>query len=80
MNVVLWICGVDFDIFWLMELKVFNIVWLIFLYVGCVVIEKNVEVFLCFDLFGLKWVVGEGFVFVELKLCYLEVNYFGVLL
>lgn len=77
-NGVLWMCGVDLDIFIVQCSNVFNMVYLIFLYVGCVVVEKNVEVFLELDLLGLKWVVGEGLVLVGLKVKYLNVSYFGV--
>ncbi|MEA3118627.1 MAG: hypothetical protein QOI13_1897, partial [Paraburkholderia sp.] len=51
----------------------------IFLYVGRVAIEKNVEAFLELDLPGSKWVAGEGPALAELKSRYPEVNYLGVL-
>jgi glycosyltransferase involved in cell wall biosynthesis len=64
-NVVLWSRGVDIDTFnpqpagdnprdFLKERRP------IFLYVGRVAVEKNVEAFLALDLPGTKWVVGEG--------------------
>jgi glycosyltransferase involved in cell wall biosynthesis len=64
-NVVMWSRGVDVDIFnpnpagdnprdFLKETRP------IFLYVGRVAVEKNVEAFLKLDLPGTKWVVGEG--------------------
>lgn len=78
-NVVLWTRGVDLDIFRPMTSKVLNTVRPIFLYVGRVAIEKNVEAFLRLDLPGSKWVAGEGPALAELKSRYPEANYLGVL-
>lgn len=78
-NVVLWTRGVDLDIFHPMESKVLNSARPIFLYVGRVAIEKNVEAFLALDLPVSKWVAGEGPALAELKSRYPEVNYLGVL-
>jgi glycosyltransferase involved in cell wall biosynthesis len=78
-NVVLWTRGVDLDIFEPMESKVLNTARPIFLYVGRVAIEKNVEAFLKLDLPGSKWVAGEGPALAELKSRYPEANYLGVL-
>lgn len=33
---------------------------LVFLYVGWLVMEKNLEVFFDFELLGEKWLVGDG--------------------
>lgn len=78
-NVVLWTRGVDLEIFQPQESKVLNTARPIFLYVGRVAIEKNVEAFLKLDLPGSKWVAGEGPQLAELKSRYPEVNYLGVL-
>ena len=78
-NVVLWTRGVDLDIFHPMESKVLNTARPIFLYVGRVAVEKNVEAFLKLDLPGSKWVAGEGPALAELKSRYPQVNYLGVL-
>jgi glycosyltransferase involved in cell wall biosynthesis len=78
-NVVLWTRGVDLDIFEPMESKVLNTARPIFLYVGRVAVEKNVEAFLKLDLPGSKWVAGEGPALAEVKSRYPEVNYLGVL-
>jgi glycosyltransferase involved in cell wall biosynthesis len=78
-NVVLWSRGVDLDIFHPQDSKVLNTARPIFLYVGRVAIEKNVEAFLKLDLPGSKWVAGEGPQLAELKSRYPEVNYLGVL-
>ncbi len=78
-NVVLWSRGVDLDIFHPQESKVLNTARPIFLYVGRVAVEKNVEAFLKLDLPGSKWVCGEGPQLAELKSRYPEANYLGVL-
>jgi glycosyltransferase involved in cell wall biosynthesis len=82
-NAVLWSRGVDIDIFnqrpggenprdFLKEKRP------IFLYVGRVAVEKNVEAFLKLDLPGTKWVVGEGPALGELKRKYPDAYYAGV--
>jgi glycosyltransferase involved in cell wall biosynthesis len=71
-NAVLWSRGVDVETFnptpagpnprdFLKETRS------IFLYVGRVAIEKNIEAFLKLELPGAKWVVGEGPQLAELK-------------
>lgn len=84
-NVVLWSRGVDVDIFnpmpggdnprhFLKETRP------IFLYVGRVAVEKNVEAFLKLDLPGTKWVVGAGPALARLKAKYCnDVYWAGVL-
>jgi glycosyltransferase involved in cell wall biosynthesis len=78
-NVVLWSRGVDLEIFHPQPSKVLNSARPIFLYVGRVAVEKNVEAFLKLDLPGSKWVAGEGPQLAELKSRYTDVNYLGVL-
>jgi len=78
-NVVLWSRGVDTNMFKPQESKVLNSSHPIFLYVGRVAIEKNIEVFLSTDLPGSKWVVGDGPALAYLKAKYPLVNYLGVL-
>ncbi|CAH2931341.1 MAG: Ser/Thr protein phosphatase family protein, UDP-2,3-diacylglucosamine hydrolase (EC homolog [uncultured Paraburkholderia sp.] len=78
-NVVLWTRGVDLDIFQQMDSKVLNTARPIFLYVGRVAVEKNVEAFLKLDLPGSKWVAGEGPALAELKSRYPQANYLRVL-
>jgi glycosyltransferase involved in cell wall biosynthesis len=51
----------------------------IFLYVGRVAVEKNVEAFLQLDLPGSKWVVGDGPALAGLKARYPSASYLGVL-
>lgn len=84
-NVVLWSRGVDVETFnpapagdnprdFLKETRP------IFLYVGRVAVEKNVEAFLALDLPGTKWVVGEGPALASLRRKYGdEVYWAGVL-
>jgi glycosyltransferase involved in cell wall biosynthesis len=78
-NVVLWTRGVDLDIFRPQPSKVLDTEHPIFLYVGRVALEKNVEAFLKLDLPGSKWVAGEGPHLATLKTRYPDVNYLGVL-
>ncbi|HEX7749302.1 MAG TPA: glycosyltransferase family 1 protein [Bordetella sp.] len=78
-NVVLWTRGVDLDIFHPMDSKVLDTTRPIFLYVGRVAIEKNVEAFLELDLPGSKWIAGTGPIVEKLKAQYPDANYLGVL-
>ncbi len=78
-RVVLWSRGVDLDIFQVKEVSCLNTTPPIFLYVGRVAVEKNVEAFLELDLPGSKWVVGEGPALAQLRQAYPEANYLGVL-
>jgi glycosyltransferase involved in cell wall biosynthesis len=78
-NVVLWSRGVDTEIFNMQESKVLNSAHPIFLYVGRVAVEKNINAFLEIDLPGSKWVVGDGPAMAKIKQQYPNVNYLGVL-
>ncbi len=78
-NGVLWTRGVDLDVFTAQRGNVLNTAHPIFLYVGRVAVEKNVEAFLALDLPGSKWVVGEGPALSGLKAKYPNANYLGVL-
>lgn len=51
----------------------------IFVYVGRVAVEKNIEAFLQLDLPGSKWVCGDGPAAAALKAKYPGVNWLGVL-
>jgi len=59
-RVVLWSRGVDTDLFSPGPRNALDCDRPIFLYVGRVAVEKNLEAFLALDLPGSKWVVGEG--------------------
>jgi glycosyltransferase involved in cell wall biosynthesis len=78
-NVVLWSRGVDTEVFQMQESKVLNSAHPIFLYVGRVAVEKNINAFLEIDLPGSKWVVGDGPAMAKIKQQYPNVNYLGVL-
>ena len=78
-NVRLWSRGVDHDIFRPQPSKRLNSEPPIFLYVGRVAVEKNVEAFLELDLPGSKWVVGTGPALEGIRERYPKVNYLGVL-
>ncbi len=77
-NVVQWSRGVDLSIFRPGKRDGLSDARPIFLYVGRVAIEKNVEAFLKLDLPGTKWVVGEGPQLADLKARYPHARYAGV--
>ena len=78
-NVVLWTRGVDLDVFAFRRDDRLRSDPPIFLYVGRVAVEKNVEAFLQLDLPGSKWVVGDGPALAGIRAKYPQVNYLGVL-
>ena len=78
-NVVTWSRGVDLEIFRPRHSDRLKSDPPIFLYVGRVAIEKNIEAFLELDLPGSKWVVGVGPALQRIRERYPNVNYLGVL-
>jgi len=76
-NTVLWPRGVDTDLFNLGDKSFITDPRPIFLYVGRVAVEKNIESFLSLDLPGTKYVVGDGPSFKKLKACYPNVRFVG---
>lgn len=78
-NVVLWSRGVDRDIFKPIKSNRLNTEPPIFLYVGRVAVEKNIEAFLALDLPGSKWVAGAGPSLNGIRGRYPSVNFLGVL-
>lgn len=78
-NVVIWSRGVDLNVFRPQECKRLDSAPPIFLYVGRVAVEKNIEAFLELDLPGSKWVAGDGPALASLRAKYPAVNYLGVL-
>jgi glycosyltransferase involved in cell wall biosynthesis len=78
-NVRLWSRGVDHEIFTPRNVNKLNTAPPIFLYVGRVAIEKNIEAFLKLDLPGSKWVAGAGPALESLRRRYPHVDYLGVL-
>lgn len=79
MNTKLWTRGVDHDIFHPRRSNRLQSKPPIFLYVGRVAVEKNIEAFLQLDLPGSKWVVGAGPALDGIRKRYPHVNYLGVL-
>ncbi len=79
-NVTYWSRGVDHSIFYpRCEQSPPNPDKPIFIYVGRLAVEKNIEAFLSLDLPGEKWVAGEGPLEASLKARYPAVNWIGVL-
>ena len=78
-NVVQWTRGVDLDVFRYRRADRLKSDPPIFLYVGRVAVEKNVEAFVELDLPGSKWVVGDGPALASIRARHPEVNYLGVL-
>jgi glycosyltransferase involved in cell wall biosynthesis len=76
-----WSRGVDTDVFCPAARDaslVGNTPLPIFLYVGRVAVEKNIEAFLKLDLPGTKWVVGVGPQRATLEAAYPGVSFFGL--
>jgi glycosyltransferase involved in cell wall biosynthesis len=78
-NVKLWSRGVDVDLFHPQPSRRLDSAPPIFLYVGRVAVEKNVEAFLKLDLPGSKWVVGTGPALTQIRARFPDVNYLGLL-
>ena len=78
-NVVLWSRGVDLDTFKPQKSDRLNTEPPIFLYVGRVAVEKNIEAFLALDLPGSKWVAGAGPSLSGIRARFPGVNFLGVL-
>jgi glycosyltransferase involved in cell wall biosynthesis len=78
-NVKLWSRGVDTSIFRPQSSKRLDSAPPIYLYVGRVAVEKNVEAFLGLDLPGSKWVVGTGPAIDGIRARFPDVNYLGLL-
>ena len=78
-KVVLWSRGVELDVFKPGPSMAHDLVRPIFLYVGRVAVEKNIEAFLKLELPGSKWVAGEGPQLARLKAEHPGVRFTGVL-
>jgi glycosyltransferase involved in cell wall biosynthesis len=78
-NVKVWSRGVDHTIFHPQKVNKLNTTPPIYLYVGRVAVEKNIEAFLELDLPGSKWVVGDGPALQGIRTRYPQVSYLGVL-
>ncbi len=77
-NTAAWTHGVDTVTFSPGEREFLNDKRPIFLYVGRVAVEKNIEAFLKLGLPGSKWVVGEGPMRAELERKYPRVRFAGI--
>jgi glycosyltransferase involved in cell wall biosynthesis len=77
-RVVLWSRGVDLDIFKPGPAMPHSLRPPVFLYVGRVAVEKNIEAFLALDLPGSKWVAGDGPLRSRLERAHPEVRFTGV--
>jgi len=78
-NVRLWSRGVDPGIFRPQPVQRLGTTHPIFLHVGRVAVEKNIEAFLELDLPGSKWVAGEGPALEGIKRRHPQAHYLGVL-
>ena len=78
-NVKLWSRGVDHTIFRPQKSNRLQSKPPIFLYVGRVAVEKNIEAFLALDLPGSKWVAGVGPALESMQARFPAANYLGVL-
>jgi glycosyltransferase involved in cell wall biosynthesis len=76
-NVVLWSRGVDTAHFKPAQEDHACIERPLFLYVGRVAVEKNIEAFLKLELPGVKWVIGDGPQREELEQRYPKVRFLG---
>ncbi|WP_035052671.1 glycosyltransferase family 4 protein [Andreprevotia chitinilytica] len=78
-KVVMWSRGVDLDLFKPGSREKLQTRRPVFVYVGRVAVEKNVEAFLELELPGSKWVCGDGPAAPTLRAKYPEVSWLGVL-
>ena len=76
-NVKIWSRGVDVDLFKPGDKSFLEFPRPIFLYVGRVAVEKNIEAFLKLDLPGTKVVIGDGPQRNELRRRYPDVQFLG---
>lgn len=76
-NIVLWTRGVDSDVFKPGNKDFLSYPRPIWVYIGRVAVEKNIEAFLSLDLPGTKVVIGDGPAMEELKQKYSSVRFEG---
>lgn len=76
-RVLPWTRGVDTDMFRPREVRLFGSEQPVFLYVGRVAVEKNIDAFLALDLPGRKVVVGDGPLLAQLRVRYPDVLFVG---
>jgi glycosyltransferase involved in cell wall biosynthesis len=78
-KVVMWSRGVDLEVFKPGAAMPHDLTRPIFLYVGRVAVEKNIEAFLRLELPGSKWVAGDGPDLPKLRAAFPNVKFTGVL-
>ncbi len=78
-NIVRWTRGVDTKLFRPRHERILDCPAPIFLYVGRVAVEKNLEAFLSLDLPGTKVIVGDGPARLDLEGKYPEARFLGAL-
>ena len=78
-RVTLWSRGVDTELFRPLAKPADTRHRPVFVYLGRVSIEKNVEAFLRLDLPGSKWVIGDGPALADLRARYPSSRFFGTL-
>jgi len=76
-HTVLWPRGVDTELFRIRDKRFLPDERPIFLYVGRVAVEKNIEAFLHMPLPGTKYVVGDGPALPHLRAAYPQVQFVG---
>jgi len=76
-NLVIWSRGVDTGLFHPHEGRIIDLPRPIFMNIGRVAVEKNLEAFLKLDLPGSKLVVGDGPLLEQLRRAYPEVTFVG---
>lgn len=77
-NIVRWTRGIDTDLFQPQEKGLSDLTRPIYLYVGRVAVEKNIECFLNLDLPGSKVIVGDGPQRRELERKYQNAHFLGM--
>ncbi|WP_173949522.1 glycosyltransferase family 4 protein [Microvirga terrae] len=78
-NIMRWTRGVDTGLFRPRTERILDVAAPIFLYVGRVAVEKNLDAFLSLDLPGTKVVVGDGPARTGLERTYPEARFLGAL-
>ncbi|WP_315974392.1 glycosyltransferase family 4 protein [Microvirga sesbaniae] len=78
-NIMRWTRGVDTGLFRPRTDRILDAAAPIFLYVGRVAVEKNLDAFLSLDLPGAKVVVGDGPARMDLERTYPEARFLGAL-
>lgn len=76
-NTVVWPRGVDLARFEVSGVRAFTSRRPVFMYVGRVAVEKNLDAFLSLDLPGDKWIVGGGPQLAQLQRRYPEAHFAG---